>query len=252
MAMNNTRATRLWASDIGRCPRSAMLRILGFERTRDFPPIVKKAMQFGCDKEEETLRTLVEAFGTERIASQMRVGNERWSAKTDVIVDHGTEGPIIIEHKAVFGRWRGKDVVRSEDIAQLWLYGHLYEESQSDAFGIKRPALILFYRGRRASFLCQVFPLARGGLDVYGFETLAEPLTGPLVDFINGFTPNDVPIVQIDFGLDVWKLRADLESYYQEGELPPRLPAPEHRKCTWQGEPSCLMFGHCWPDAVML
>jgi len=246
------RATRLWASEIGRCPRSIMLRILGFERTRDFPEIVKEAMQFGIDKEAETLATLRENFG-DRIILQMPLGNDRWSGHPDFIVDSGGNTPIVMEHKGVFGRWRGLDLLQEEHVTQLCLYGQLYEESQSDCFEIKRPSLILFYRGRSANFMFEVYPLARGGVDVYGVESRpGDSLMDVLVDRINGFAFDDKPIARERLDLDVWKLRMDLESYYQARELPPRLPAPEHRKCVWNGEPSCLMYDHCWPEAVVL
>jgi len=242
------RASRLWASEIGRCPRSIMLRILGFERTRDFPEIVKKAMQFGLDKEAETLEVLRENFG-DRIVSQKAMGNDLWSGHPDFIVDCDTDDAIIVEHKGVFGRWRGLDLLSVEHVAQLCLYGQLHEETNN---GKRRPSLILFYRGRSASLLFEVYPLARGGIDVFGIEALGESLTGILIDRINAFVPGDATIIRKNLDFDMWRLRADLESYYRVGELPPRLPVPEHRRCVWHGEPSCLMYDHCWPEAVTL
>ena len=225
-----------------------MLRVLGFKRTRDFPKIVKEAMQFGLDKEAETLEVLRENFG-DRITSQKPMGNDLWSGHPDFIVDCGTDDAIIVEHKGVFGRWRGLDLLSTEHVAQLCLYGQLHEEANN---GRRRPSLILFYRGRLASLLFEVYPLARGGIDVFSIEVLDGSLTEILVDRINAFVPDNVTIIQKNLDLDVWGLRADLENYYQARELPLRLPEPEHRKCTWHGEPSCLMYDHCWPEAVTL
>lgn len=241
------RVTKLWASDMGGCPRSIMLRVLGQEKTRDFPPIVKRAMRFGLDKEQETLDTLLAAFGTSRVSTQMRVSNDVWSGKTDIIIDHGIDGAAIIEVKGIFGNWARNqpELPRLEHLAQLLLYGQLYQELHKMV-----PALLLFYLGRSASLLFEVSPY-QGGIGVCGLLSTRE-LMEPLISYINAFAWITDDLVRQHLDVDVDHLRGHLERYYQAALLPPRLPTPEHRRCVWNGEPSCLMYGHCWPEAITL
>lgn len=147
----------LWGSEIGYHPAKVMERILkGIRPT--FPLDTLSAMEDGVMYEANTAGRVMRFYnGT--VHTNFPLFNQHWSCYADLVLDHGSFNPVIVEHKATdsknWGRVYADDPgsayapVKSTHLAQLWLYGQLYEEM----FGVK-PALVLVYRAWR--HLCEV------------------------------------------------------------------------------------------------
>lgn len=213
---------RLWGSDLGYCPRKAMLRVLGYPATIEFSTDAKLKMRAGVVWEDETIAALLDLYGDQRLITQFVLSTPVWSCKVDAVLDHHTDRPVLIEHKAVGDKWWNykSSLPKPEHIAQLWLYGELYRE----LYDIP-PRLILFYRswGHYAEF-------ALGSADSpTGLRVEGE------IDGIAYTRTLDLPLAE---------RRASLERSYASGQLPDRL-ANREDGCTFRGAPSCAMYYHC-------
>lgn len=133
--------TCLYVSELGRHPIHAMRRILSGEQ-KEFPDAVKLVMSNGTVFEDSTLAMMMKA-GSFPIIHQMPLWNSTWRGYADFVIGHGTDTPIIVEHKGTNDAWWDyrASLPRSPDLCQLWLYGELYK----GMFGIE-PKLVLFYR----------------------------------------------------------------------------------------------------------
>lgn len=226
---------RLWSSDMGYCPRKALMRITGYEKTIDFSTESKLKMRGGVILEDETGRALQEVHGEQNVDTQFRFSTDIWSGKGDFVLYHGTMLPIIVEHKATGDKWwnyKG-NIPNPAHVGQLWLYGELYRE----AHGIM-PQLILFYRSWGHYAELELTEGAQGA----GINCVGLMDDKPYESFV---TPHPR------------SLRQALESYYAtvqwDGttatcpELPPRLDDME-AGCNFNGKPSCQMYYHCYPE----
>lgn len=193
----------LWVSDLGYHPAKAMGRILNGERI-EFPLPTLDAMQNGNMYEADTISRLTRFFpGT--VHTQFPLFNDIWSGYADIVLNHGTDNPIIVEHKATDSAYwarpyqndpgKSYSPVKANHISQLFQYGELYEEK----FGIK-PKLVLIYRAWKHT--CEV------ELD-YDYQS-AVTLTGTL----------DRNPFERQIQLDLSALKAELEFYYKSKRMP--------------------------------
>ena len=216
------REPKLWASNLGKCPRKAIMRIEGYEDTIDLPLRVREVMRAGVMWEEETEKALLSSLSGSILCNEP-LDNEFWSGKADFII-LGHKPPIIVEHKATGGKWFDfqKSLPKNEHILQLCLYGYLYELIFEE-----KPILVLFYRafGEWAEFV-------------------VEPQENTILveGKVSGYKRSNV--LDVDFH----GLRKELEGYYVDRtSLPPRLKDMK-KGCLFKKEPSCQYFHHCWPD----
>ncbi len=220
---------RLWASEAGGCARKAMLRIQGFQPTREFPIEAKEAMQNGVMFEADTEDALRLTYNG-RLSTQVYLVNDQWSCKADFILDIGSAHPTIIEHKAQGEKWWNfqGSIPKHEHLVQILLYRHLYQEK----YGVT-PKLILFYRswGHYAELEITTFDDYVDG--VMRVQALGEMDGEPYHKVV---------------ALDPEQLRHHLEHLYTENILPERFPTKQEGLCTFKGRPSCPMYGHCWSD----
>ena len=97
--------TKLWVSDIGRCPRAVMFRCLGtYEVTHPFDVGLLDVMQLGQHLENASAELLARDMGAENIERDVRVGNHLWSGRIDFLL-RTPDGAIIVEHKATGANW---------------------------------------------------------------------------------------------------------------------------------------------------
>lgn len=216
---------RLWASDVGKCSRKAMMRLQGYESTIPFEDTSLDYMRVGVILEDDTTESLEGVY--EDVESQLVLKTDCWSGRPDFAIGHGTDSPILIEHKVTGEKsWWNNYIPRKEHIGQVVLYGYTYEQ----LFGIK-PKTLLFYRG-------------------WGHYAEYEITITDDKKILATGVMDDVPdIRQIDF--DVMDSIHDLENWYEsiknDDTLPPKLRYKSHG-CTFFGKPSCSMYHHCFKN----
>ena len=205
----------LWCSDIGSCPRKAMLRVLGYEEERKPPVSLKEKFRFGILFEDDTGRILKEKYGN-LFQDQLRLENKIWHGNVDFYLE--LSPPTLIEHKATGSKWWGKygSPPTESHIAQLILYGQLYEELYDT-----KPTLILYYR-------------AWNNWAELKLEDLGDRVK--ITGLMDGETYNDEVFINVS------KRRAYLEKYFASRELPPFVETDE---CYFRGKPSCPFFNRC-------
>lgn len=227
---------RLWASELGNCPRKIGLRLRDTAETDPFSSATKRVMKQGVVGEAETGRALEWQFG-KRLRTQVSIQGHRWSAKLDFVIGHGTAVPIIIEHKATSDMGM-RYVPRQSHIQQAWLYGQLYEE----AFQIK-PQVVLFYRGWNKS--------AQVTLTEYPPDRL---LVSGIVDGVSyekwqSLTDLQAARRQAEVVYDVWQdLGEDADERVLQSTLSPRLEDKTQGCIFGKGKVACVYYGHCWGD----
>lgn len=206
-----------------------MLRVNQYKPTLEFPLVAKEAMHNGVVYEGDTGAALTMEYGS-RITEQLYLGNRRWSCKADFVLDHGTQSPVIIEHKAVGDKWWNYDgkLPDTKHVTQLVLYKELYEEM----FKVT-PRLILYYRawGHWAELELNLLPVGDDGIQ-------RIEVTGMMDD--EEFSK----LVAID---PVASMKI-LEDHYEHNHIPAPYPHKVDGECTFKGKPSCPMYGHCWKE----
>jgi len=221
---------RLWVSELGYCPRKAMLRITGREPTGEFPVKIKEVMSLGNSYEDNTFAWLKRYYGP-RITQGVPVGDENWSGKIDFLLTHCNEtaggtswGSAIIEHKAQGGKWFdfNQNLPRLQHVCQAWLYGHLLEKKYPLN---SPPKIILFYRawGNYAEF--EIVP-HEGGVRAQGVMNDEEVSRWLWVK------PDEK--------------RLELEEWFLRNEVPPLPEGGPSGDCLFRGEPSCSFYDLCW------
>jgi len=217
------RAPHLWPSSLGRCPRAAMLRVKGVTPTGEFPPTIRSVMELGVRYEDSTYSYLQSAYGGQ-VKQSVPLRTKIWSGKIDFLVTL-PQGVYIVEHKAVGDKWWDyqQSLPKAEHICQACLYRHLYEQIH----GII-PTVILYYRAWSS----------------WAEFTLAEYEDGVrCTGKINGEEVSRWRWVSPT------KLRLELEHLFETGTIPdpPNQPSVE-QGCLFQGKPSCIYYGICYPQ----
>ena len=209
--------SHLWVSAVGGCPRSAIFSLLGYEKETDFPLSLREKFRFGNVLEDDTGKALREAYKGE-LTDQVVLKTKIWSGKCDWGLRIGKQEPILVEHKATGSKyWKKYGTPPSEShIAQLILYGQLYEE----LYNVK-PKLILYYR-------------AWSNFAELELEDLGDRVR--ITGIMDGKAYNDEAFV------NVTKRRAYLERFFDLRELPPYV---EVEECRFRGKPSCPFFNKC-------
>ena len=215
-------SSHLWITDVGNCPRKAMLRLAGVP-LKEFPLKVLEAMHEGDVAEADTLDSLVYAYSAGRVERNRSLRNDIWSGKTDAILRLENRDPIVMEHKATGDKWWNYKewIPRNTHICQLVMYGMLYREK----FDVD-PRLVLYYRswGHWADMVI---------LD-----------HGDWVE-VDGWMDGEPYQKRVD--LNVRNLRLELEQYFISKDMPPRLEVEEmDGQCTFRGEPACGYYENCW------
>lgn len=215
---------KLWASDMGKCPRKAILRVTGLAQPSVLPDTkMQLYFQAGNMWEDDTARALRWKYGA-ALTEQLVLKDEAWSGKCDFALYHGDDSrqPVLIEHKAKGDKWwnyKG-ELPQSDHVGQLYIYRHLYKKLYN-----REPKLVLFYRswGHYAEFYLDI---GEDHISIHG--TI------------------DGEAVALRRSVDLSSMRQELEQYYVTGEVPPRL-ADKEAGCTFQGKPSCPYYHFCWP-----
>ena len=193
----------LWGSELGSHPAKVMARILYGTRP-EFTLDTLAAMEDGNMHEANTANRVMRFYnGT--VHTNFPLFNKYWSCYADLVLDHGSFNPVVVEHKATdsknWGRVYADDPgsayapVKSTHLCQLWLYGKLYEEQ----FGVK-PNLTLVVRAWRHLCEVEVIQTATDHLILIG-EMDHKPFER---------------IVRINPGL----LRSELEDWYTLQRIP--------------------------------
>lgn len=212
----------LWASELGKCPRAAMLRVTGVGEPA--PPETRMMLyaRAGIMWENDTTEAMKWRYG-DAVNDQLVLKNDHWSGRCDFVLYHDDpdKQTVLIEHKAKGSKWfnYNNELPETNHVAQLYTYWHVYKEQ----FGTE-PLLVLFYRswGHYAEFyisICDGYVMIDG--------------------IVDGQATTKRRIIDLD------GMRLELESYHDSGELPPVL-LDKSQGCTWNGEPSCKFYRHCW------
>ena len=213
-AMNVTRYgshPRIFVSEIGRCPRSVMLRLVGVEPSDAFGDYVLDVMGLGVRYEDDTVRRVVAADRPWRIVTQYRLENEIWSGRVDLGIQVGGRW-VLVEHKAKGDLGR---VPQSEHLLQLLMYGELFKEKMGED-----AKLVLYYRGWGEHREIEV-DAARGVCVSNGVRTFFDPE-------------------------EVREKRHELEELYVKKDVPDAPREPVEGTCCWKGESRCKYYGHCF------
>lgn len=216
---------RMWPSMAFGCLRRTVLQLEGYQSTIDTAPNVLQAMRYGVLYEDDIVAAVRAQLGAERVTTQLRLSDEYWSGKADLVLDHGTPDVTIVECKAVNSKWwnYNDSLPKVEHVGQLCLYGRLYVKE----YGGVMPRLILFYRS---------------------WSDHAEYTIEPHGDtvIVHG-TNNGEPVRKV-LALNVRARREAAEWHFNNRQpLPARLTNKEDG-CTFRGRPSCPMYYHCWQE----
>ena len=132
----------LWVSDLGGHPVKALRRILENHR-EEFDIATHDKMSAGTALEADTIQRFISVNGN--CITQFPLYDSMWSGYADLVYQHGTQTPYIIEHKAMSSyvfKSAPEKLVKSTHVCQLWMYGRLYEQ----IYGV-HPVLSLYCRG---------------------------------------------------------------------------------------------------------
>lgn len=214
----------LWASDMNKCKRKAMLRVTGLTQPETVPDTkMQLYFQAGNMWEDDTRVSLQWYYG-DTIIDELVLKNDYWSGRCDFVLHHDNpdEQTVLIEHKSTGGKWWNyqDNLPKPEHIGQLYTYWHLYQEE----FGTT-PKLVLFYRawGHWAEFY--ITPIFDGYVQIHGW--------------IDGKAMEKRLLLQMD------ETKLEMEEAYDTGELPDRM-IDKSLECEFRGKPSCQYYNFCW------
>lgn len=213
------KSKHLWASDVGKCPRKAIIRLSDLAEASPVETRMLQYMQIGLVLEDDTRLALEHEFG-DRLDCQLSLRNDVWSGKPDFVIGHGTNDVTIIEHKVTGeNAWSNKALPRTEHVGQLLLYKYLYKKIYN-----VDPKCYLYYRawGHYAEF--EITRDSEGLL-----------ASGEVDGVADIFRLKDTAMQSIQ----------ELEDYFYSDELPPVLKR-KNDGCTFMGKPSCPYYDYCW------
>jgi len=215
---------KLWVSEVGRCPRRAMLRVKGVEPSVGFPTDVLNVMDLGKSFEDNTGAHLERVYGN-KVVREVPLGNEIWSGRADFVFLYSNL-PVVVEHKATGGKWfnYNNNLPKVDHVCQLCMYGYLYHYRHAVI-----PKLILFYRAWR---------------HYAEFELIVHD------DGVRALGIIDDEPASIWLWTQPKRLRLELEDLWRKDELPPLPNGPSDEVgCTFCGERSCGYYDECWGKA---
>lgn len=212
----------LWPSSLLSCKRKTAHNLIGTESTLDFSYESLSYMDNGNIAEDATARALEYVYNAKQ---NVPLKNDIWSGKADFIINFGEKNPIIVEHKATGDNNFKKTTTlpKRPHVAQLALYGHLYEE----LYHVK-PKLILYY---------------------WAWHSFAEFELNVERTRINAIGVINNNFVTRNLRIDIKREIEDLEKVYRDVQkglpLPDRL-TNKSAGCTYKGNPSCQYYYSCW------
>jgi hypothetical protein len=214
--------SRLYISELGKCPRRAMLRVLGYKPSIPFSPTLLEAMSIGNAMEGDTFKVLERAYPG--LLPQLVLGNDIWSGRADFFLPG--QPAMIIEHKyqgEKYWDYQGK-LPQHDHVAQAWAYGELYKEQNH-----KPVIVMLLYRA-------------------WGHWAEMEITTDEDGDVVTceGQVDGEKRVRSWEAGFG--QMRLEYERLYQAQELPdvPSGLLQESTGCTFQNRPSCGYHDLCW------
>lgn len=215
----------IWPSDMQSCQRKIALRLLGTEVSVPFSVDSLDRMRRGVVAEDETANALLSKYRP-NIVQNFPIKSGVWSGKIDFLLNHKTDNPIIIEHKATGANsFKNQTIPVLSHVAQLCLYGYMYEREYQ-----VKPRLILYY-------------------DSWAdWSEMELNIRGKRID-VTGLV-NGVPetfYLTYDVLDEIQQLEKVYETVLSGGELPPKLIKKESG-CTFKGRPACAYYYTCWGE----
>lgn len=235
-ALASSGEAALFVSEMGYCPRAAILRLAGKEQTHPFDPYVLELFHAG-DTWERIIIDAIRADGY-IVATQVQVSTMYMRGKIDAVISGLV--PRIVELKdTAEHNLRAKD--RLPYLAhcyQVLMYGWMYENAHGYEPGEIETYLYYHTRGKSAELrIIQT----EGGIQWDG------EIAGKLaVGMFEG----------IHFLEEYNRLVDHFKAFRAREQFPPRYESPfEHRfACTKAVKklryPACTMMGHCWPELL--
>jgi hypothetical protein len=216
------RPERLHPSACGGCPRKALLHARKTQATAP-DALARERMRLGTLYETDTATALRTALG-DRLTEQVTLQTDIWDGTCDFVIDHGTDHPVLIEHKAQGDKWWDyrEALPRRDHLIQLGLYARLYEQL-FDA----RPQGILYY--------------ASWGLWAEFAVTITET-SMQAIGSVDGQPRERTAMI------DLAALQRDLAAHFTAGTLPPVLePEQQEGNCVNRGKVWCGFYDVCFP-----
>jgi hypothetical protein len=214
---------RLHVSDLGHCPRKAMLSLTGVTETDLFDPYVLEVMRCGHVWEGQTYEALARSG---KLSEQDLVYAEHWAGSIDFIYNG-----VIVEHKATsVYNYRGDKLPYIWHLLQLLGYAHLYKKMHKL---LALPDTVLFYRSWASWMEVDVRDMG----DSIAWEGLKNGKD------VGGSVDISVTAEMVEF-----------EAIMDSGKVPDRYEKPwtedftccrvgRRKKLAW---PRCVYFHECW------
>jgi hypothetical protein len=221
----------LAVSEIGHCPRKAMLRLKNVEETDPFDAYVRRLLWSGKMAERKLEAALHAKYGDE-LRTQVWVTDGTFKGKPDCIIPGG-----IVEHKETSGKnFKFKRLPYRFHCLQVLAYKHLYKQSAetTGAGGTLAPMDAWLYYQNRADHACFRVWESDGSI-IYEGDINGKYHTGEF----------DTTLADEMEKLAVW---------YREDKIAPRHETPFeiNLRCMrlykrW-AYPGCTYWRHCWPE----
>jgi CRISPR/Cas system-associated exonuclease Cas4 (RecB family) len=222
---------KLAVSEIGHCPRKAMLRLHGVEETDPFDEYTRRLLWSG-KMAEAKLEAVLRAEYRDELQAQAHVESEEFRGTADFVVP-GT----VIEHKETAqSNFKYKRLPYDFHCLQVLAYKHLWKAQA----GVESPAPTdarLYYQNRADWAEFRVWE--SNDCIIYEGDINGEYHTG---------------VLETTLDAEMQKL----VEWYRKNEVPPRYETPFEKQfaCTrmytkWKTPRAfrgCTYFGHCWPE----
>lgn len=215
---------KLAVSDIGHCPRKALLRVEGVEYTDPHDAYLKRLFWSG-KMAERKLEVALEHFYGDLLRKQVKVGNDNWVGSVDFLVPD-----MVIEHKETAeSNFKYKRLPYDFHVLQVLMYRHMLLEA-GESYPLNA---YLYYQNRAnwAEYKVESYP---GGVKWDGQINGEESC---------GSSPRQLA-----------KEMRVLEKPLNNRSTPPRYEHPFKKQfacCrlyTYVAYPGCTYFTHCWGD----
>ncbi len=217
---NERHAGKLAASEVGHCPRKAMLRLKGIETTDDFPMKVKRLMWSG-KRAEKKMEHALEKIGLP-YQRELVVETDIYMGTIDFLLP-----TLILEHKeTATSNFHYNRLPYDFHLVQVMVYKALLGDEDLDA--------VIYYQNRG---------------DVAEFEVRENVGQILYEGHINGKYRFG------EIGTTAENEMEELAYWYHEDRIAPRYDTPFEKNfaCTKMysvnAYPTCTFWSHCWGDS---